>query len=182
MDAKTDTTTTTTSAKVETVFKKLTETLEEMTKIYRQLLEVVRKEKEFLINVNLIEIDKCRAQKDEFIGKARIAEMVREKHAFELGSLVGLQSMRPSLREIAGQMPIKEGDILRQHQSALQMVVKRLQELNKENENYAQNALRTLNGAMGNIKETLAGKNTYERRGQYKTGPEVSGNFVSKEA
>jgi flagellar biosynthesis/type III secretory pathway chaperone len=169
-------------AKVETVYKKLTETLQEMTKIYRQLLDVVRKEKDFLIKVDVIEIDKCRATKEELIGKTRVAEMVREKYAHELGSLIGLTSARPRLSELAAQMPLKEGDALRQLQSGLEMVVKRLQELNRENGTYAQSALRALNGAMGNIKETLAGKNTYERKGQYKAGPEISGNFMSKEA
>lgn len=169
-------------AKVETVYKKLTETLEEMTKIYRQLLDVVRKEKDFLIKVDLIEIDKARITKEELIGKSRIADMLREKYAHELGSLLGLSSARPRLMELAAQMPLKEGDALRQMHSGLEMVIKRLQELNRENETYTQSALKTLNGALGNIKETLAGKSTYERKGQYKTGPEVSGNFVSKEA
>jgi flagellar biosynthesis/type III secretory pathway chaperone len=169
-------------ANVTPVFKKLTDTLEEMTKIYRQLLDVVRKEKEALLQVNLSEIEKCRSLKEELIGKARIAEMIREKHAFELGSVVGLESTRPRLLELAVQMPYEQGEKLRQMHAALDMVIKRIQELNKENEQYAQLALRTLNGAMGNIKETLAGKNTYERKGHYKVGPEVSGNFVSKEA
>ncbi len=169
-------------AKVETVFKKLTETLEEMTKIYRQLLDVVRKEKEFLIKVELVEIDKARILKEELIGKSRIADMVREKYAHELGALLGLSSTRPRLMELASQMPIKEGDALRQLHSGLEMVIKRLVELNRENESYAQSALRTLNGALGNIKETLAGKSTYERKGQIKTGPEIAGNFISKEA
>ncbi len=169
-------------ARVETVYKKLTENLEELTKIYRQLLDVVRKEKEFLINVDLIEIDRARILKEELIGKSRIADMVREKYAYELGSLVGLTVTRPRLMEIAAQLPVKEGDTLRQFHSGLEMVVKRLQELNRENAKYADSALRTLSGALGDIKETLAGKNTYERKGQYKSGPEVSGNFVSKEA
>lgn len=169
-------------AKVETVYKKLTETLEEMTKIYRQLLDVVRKEKDFLINVDVVEINQARATKEELINKSRIADMVREKYAFELGSLIGLTQARPRLTELAAQMPLKEGDALRQLHSGLEMVVKRLQELNRENGTYAQSALNALNGALGNIKETLAGKNTYERKGQYKPGPEVAGNFMSKEA
>lgn len=169
-------------AKVETVYNKLTETLIEMTKIYRQLLEVVRKEKDHLIHVELMEIDQCRLQKEELIGKARIADLVREKYAQELGFLVGLSSPRPRLLELAAQMPMKEGDYLRQIHSTLDVVIRRIQDFNRENEQYAQAALKTLNGALGNIKETLAGKNTYERKGQYKQGPEIAGNFVSKEA
>lgn len=169
-------------ANIEPVFKKLTENLEEMTKLYRQLLDVVRKEKDHLIKVEFVEIDHCRKLKEELINKCRIADMVREKHAYELGALVGLTSARPRLMELASKFPMKEGDILRQHHSTLEMVIRRLQDLNRENDAYAQSALKTLGGALGNIKETLAGKNTYERKGQYKTGPEVSGNFVSKEA
>jgi flagellar biosynthesis/type III secretory pathway chaperone len=170
-------------AKVETVYKKLTETLEEMTKLYRQLLDVVRKEKDFLIKVEVIEIDKARAQKEELINKCRIADMLREKYAYELGSMIGLaNNQRPRLMELAAQLPMKQGDTLRQMHSGLEMIIKRLQGLNRENETYAQSALKTLSGALGNIKETLAGKSTYERKGQYKSGPEVSGNFVSKEA
>lgn len=167
---------------MDAVYKKLIETLEEMTKLYRQLLDVVRKEKDFLIKVDLLEIDKARMAKEELISKCRIADMLREKYAQELGSLVGLKSARPRLVELAAQMPLKEGDTLRQLHSSLEMVIRRLQGLNNENEQYAQSALRTLGGALGNIKETLAGKSTYERKGQYKSGPEVSGNFVSKEA
>jgi hypothetical protein len=38
-----------------------------------------------------------------------------------------------------------------------------------------------VNGAMGNIKETLAPKKTYERKGQLSSGAvEQAGNFVSK--
>lgn len=169
-------------AKVETVYKKLTETLEEMTKIYRQLLDVVRKEKDHLIKVEVIEIDKARLTKEELINKCRIADMLREKYAHELGSLVGLSQPRPRLMELAAQLPMKQGDALRQMHSSLELVIKRIQNLNKENETYAQSALKTLNGALGNIKETLAGKSTYERKGQYKVGPEVAGNFMSKEA
>jgi hypothetical protein len=39
-----------------------------------------------------------------------------------------------------------------------------------------------LNGTMNDIKESLSGSKTYEKKGQYKTGPEHTGNFVSKEA
>jgi hypothetical protein len=32
------------------------------------------------------------------------------------------------------------------------------------------------------VKETVSGKKTYERQGKMTTGPDKSGNFVSKEA
>lgn len=168
--------------KVHTYYSKLTETLEEMTKIYRQLLEVVRQEKDHLLQVNLVEIEKATQIKEEMINKLRVADMLREKYAQNLGAEINVPSTIPRLLELAQYMPMAEGDRLRQQHAALELVIKRIQEINKENEDYAQSALKNLNGALGNVKETLSGKKTYERKGQYKTGPDTAGHFVSKEA
>lgn len=168
--------------RVQIYYTKLTETLAEMTKIYRHLLEIVRKEKEILIQVNLPEIENTSKLKEELVAKLRVADMLREKYAQNLGAELGMDSSAPRLLELAQKMEMKEGDHLRQIHSALEFVVSRIQEMNKENEAYAQSALKTLNGALGNIKETLSGKKTYERKGQYKTGPDTAGHFVSKEA
>ncbi|MFN8845785.1 MAG: flagellar protein FlgN [Bdellovibrionales bacterium] len=169
-------------AQVIPLFEKLHQSLEEMTKLYRQLLDVVRKEKEHLISVSQVEIEKCFLQKEELIGKVRLCDMLREKYAQNLAVELGLETTSPRLLELAQNLPLREGDLLRQHHASLEMVIKRVQELNRENEAAAQQALRILGGALGDIKETLAGKNTYERKGKYKTGPEQSGHFVSKEA
>jgi len=168
--------------RVQLYYDKLSETLDEMTKIYRQLLELVRKEKSILIQVNLSEIENLTVQKEEMIQKLKIAEMLREKYAQNLGVELGLSSTAPRLSELAQRLPGEAADRLRQVQSALEMVITRIQELNRENENYVQSALKTLNGALGNIKETLSGKATYERKGQYKTGPDTAGHFVRREA
>ena len=167
--------------RVHTYYSKLTETLEEMTKIYRQLLEVVRQEKDHLLQANLVEIEKATQVKEELINKLRVADMLREKYAQNLGAEINVPNTIPRLLELAQYMPMAEGDHLRQLHAALELVIKRIQEINKENEEYAQSALKTLNGALGNVKETLSGKKTYERKGHYKTGPETSGHFVSKE-
>lgn len=168
--------------KVQLFHSKLSETLEEMTRIYRHLLEVVRKEKDHLVQVNLIEIEKATQTKEELIGKLKIADLLREKYAQNLGQELKLQSESPRLMELAQNLPFEEGDRLRLQHRALELLIRRIQEINQENETYANSALKTLNGAMGNIKETLAGKNTYERKGQYKTGPDTAGHFVRKEA
>lgn len=168
--------------KVQVLYNKLTETLDEMTTLYRQLLEVVRREKDSLIQVKLADIEEFKNQKEELIGKVRIYDMMREKYAQNLGAELGLQSQAPRLLEIAQNMNLQQGDHLRQLHSALEMVIRRIQGINKENENYAQSALKTLDGAIGNIKETLSGKRTYQRKGQYQAGPDNSGHFVSKEA
>lgn len=164
------------------LFLKLSQSLEEITKFYRQLLEVVRKEKDFLIQVNQPEIESCYKLKEELIGKIRLSDMLREKYAQNLGAQLNLNSHAPRLLELAQNLPMEQGDFLRKMHSGLELLIKRIQEINQVNQIHAENALKALDGALGNVKETLAGKSTYERKGKYKSGPEQSGHFVSKEA
>ena len=84
--------------------------------------------------------------------------------------------------ELAQKIGGTTGDKLRNIHSTLDILIKRVSELNKANEQYAQSALQNLNGAMGNVKDTLSGKKTYEKKGKMSQGPEQAGNFVSKEA
>jgi len=55
-------------------------------------------------------------------------------------------------------------------------------EQNRENAIYVDSALQKLSGALNDVKETVSGKKNYERQGKMSTGPDKSGNFVSKEA
>lgn len=170
------------SDRSEELYFKLSQSLEEITKFYRQMLEIVRKEKDFLILVNQPEIENCFKQKEELIGKIRLADMLREKYAQNLGAELKMNSHAPRLLELAQNLPMEQGDFLRKMHSGLELLIRRIQELNQVNQIHAENALKALDGALGNVKETLAGKSTYERKGKYKSGPEQSGHFVSKEA
>jgi len=169
-------------AVVERSYKKLLSNLEEMTKLYRQLLDVVRKEKEILLTAQLDDLIENNLLKDQLLMKIKLADTLRFKHAQELALMIKADFENPRLLELAVKMPGAEGDTLRTLHATLDLLIKRLMDFNKENEVYAQTALKTLNGTMNDIKETLTGKKTYEKKGQYKAGPEQSGNFVSKEA
>ncbi len=169
-------------AVIERSYKKLLNTLEEMTTLYRQLLDIVRKEKEMLLAAQLDNLTENNLLKDQVLMKIRLADTLRFKHAQELASVVKAEIESPRLLEIAQKMPQAQGDQLRSLHATLDLLIKRLMEFNTENQTYAQSALKTLNGTMDDIKETLTGKKTYEKKGQYKAGPSPAGNFVSKEA
>jgi flagellar biosynthesis/type III secretory pathway chaperone len=162
-------------------FQKLVSNLDELVLLYRQMLSVVRQEKEFLLQAHAPELHEISLQKDLLLQKIRIADTLRQKHAQELAGLIKADVENPRLLELAQKLSPENGNRLRQLHATLDIVIRRLLELNKENESHAQSALNTVNGAMTNLKETLSGKKTYEKKGQMKLGPEQAGNFVSKE-
>ncbi len=163
-------------------FTKLTVNLDELTKLYRSLLEVCRKEKELLIATDIPKLDENNKNKEAILYKIRSQDGARERYAKELALLIGGDVQNPRLLELAKILNGPEGDRLRVLHSSLEMLVSRVASLNKENAQYAESALGILNGAMTNIKEALAGKKTYARQGTMECGPDKAGNFVRKEA
>ncbi len=168
-------------ALVERAYLKLKGNLEDLTKLYRTLLDTVRKEKEIYLKADLKELHEINQGKETLLMKIKMVDTLRIKHAQELAVQIGADSENPRLLDIAKYLQGEAADRLRGLHAALDLLLKRLTEINKENEEYAQKALSTLNGAMTNIKETLSGKKTYEKKGQMKSGPDQAGNFVRKE-
>ncbi|MFV8256454.1 flagellar protein FlgN [Bdellovibrio bacteriovorus] len=170
-------------ATVERAFHKLESNLEELTKIYRSLLDIVRKEKEILLKADREALDESNKLKEELLFKLRAQDSLRSRYAMELATLVGADVENPRLLELAQKLAgTPAADRLRTQHAALDILIKRITEINKDNEEYTKSALSTLNGALNNIKDTLSGKKTYGGKGQVKQGPQVAGNFVSKEA
>ncbi|MGZ3802399.1 MAG: flagellar protein FlgN [Bdellovibrio sp.] len=170
-------------ATVERAFQKLETNLEELTKIYRSLLDIVRKEKELLLTADREALEESNRLKEDLLFKLRAQDALRSRYAMDLATMVGADVENPRLLELAQKLAgTPAADRLRTQHSALDMLIKRITEINKENEEYTKSALGTLNGALNDIKDTLSGKKTYGGKGQYKTGPQVAGNFVSKEA
>lgn len=167
----------------ERTYQKLEANLDDLTKSYRSLLELVRKEKEILLKADREALDENNRLKEDMLFKLRSHDALRSRYASELASQVGADHENPRLLEIAQKMgPGAHSDRLRTQHATLDLVIRRITEINKENEEYAQSALKNLGGALNDIKGTLSGKKTYSGKGQYKAGPEQSGHFVSKEA
>ncbi len=170
-------------ASQEKSYNRLVANLEELTKLYRSLLDVCRKEKDFLIAADIKMIEEANKDKEALLYKIRSQDGARERYAKEFAHQLGLDNtINYRLLDLAKALHgTEEEKRLRTIHSMLEMVVSRVSSLNKENEEYARSALNILNGAMGNIKETLAGKNTYARQGKMAYGPDKAGNFVKKE-
>lgn len=167
--------------RTEAAYRKLATNLDDMTKAYRALLDLVRKEKDFLLQSEIDKLRENNVAKESTLGKLKALDGARERYAKDLANLVGSDVENPRLLDIAQKINGAQGDQLRNIHATLELLVRRATEINQENERYAQTALKSLDGAMGNIKETLVGKTTYERKGKMNSGPDKAGNFVSKE-
>lgn len=168
---------------IERAYQKLETNLEDLTKLYRSLLDIVRKEKEILVAADREALEENNKIKEDLLFRLRAQDSLRARYASDLSTLVGGDAANPRLLELAQKIagtPLSER--LRTQHATLDMLMTRITILNKENEEYAKSALKTLNGALNEVKGTITGKSTYERKGQVKNGPNTSGNFVSKEA
>jgi flagellar biosynthesis/type III secretory pathway chaperone len=165
-----------------TPFQKLTSSLDELVKLYRALLEIVRQEKDLLISSDIERLNESNKTKEVLLAKIRAQDLVREKCAQELCLVVGSDPRNPRLLEIAKKMKGEEAQKLHQLHATLSLMIERVSELNKDNEIYTVTALKTLNRALNEVKDTLGGKKTYEKKGKMHEGPHQAGNFVSKEA
>ena len=164
------------------VYEKLQGNLEEMTKQYRLLLDCVRKEKEFLLQTKIADLAANNIIKEQLLQDIKAKDALRAATACELAKIIGVNSIEPRLLEIAKQMSGPEGDKLRSIHSTLELITKRLIEVNNENATYSESALFTVNSAMNNVKDSLMGQKTYQKKGAYQQGYDKSGHLVSKEA
>lgn len=163
-------------------FEKLVNNLEAMIKQYRLLLDCVRKEKELLIKSDIEKLNESNALKELILTEVKSLEPVRIIYAKELAQVIGTNSTEPRLLEMAQKIGGDEGDKLRTIHSTLELLTKRVVEINKDNAIYAESALGTVSSAMNNIKESLMGRKTYQKKGNYQPGYDKSGHLVSKEA
>lgn len=163
-------------------FTRLEGNLEELIKLYRVLLDTVRKEKEYLIAADGEKIAELNQSKENLLHKVRTQENIRLRYAKEAAAEVGADPEAPRLLEIAQKYGGVEGDRLRHIHSTLDLLLKRLSEINKENQQYAEKGLNTLTGALEEVKDTLTGKAGYGKSASKERGPEKTGNLVSREA
>ncbi len=163
------------------LFKKLETQLEDLVKIYRHLLGVVRKEREILIAANLDDLNENNKTKEAMLIKARHIEAERLAAFRQLAQMEGL-SENTKLLELARVVGGDTGDRLRNLQSVLELLLKRVREHNAQNEVLVNSALETVTGSMGSICNTLKDKPTYKKSGGVSSRPAESGQLVSKEA
>ena len=161
-------------------YKDLVDVLEDEIKVYRTLLDTVRREKEVLISAKIDDLNDNNKIKEALLGKIKSLDRLREKCARELATAVGSNAETPRLLDIAFKVSEPYSSKLRSIHSTLELLIKRIKEINEANEQLIHNSLKAVNGALGAIKDTLQPKSTYAASGDLKR-TEASGRFVSKD-
>jgi flagellar biosynthesis/type III secretory pathway chaperone len=168
-------------AVTESVYIRLCETLDDQIRVYRHLLDVVRKEKDILISANLDDLNENNKTKEAMLLKIKTLEATRIKVASDFSVMLGLSPDQPRLLDMAAQIADPHSEKLRTLHAVLDLLLKRIQEFNRQNETLVQSALNNITGAMKAIRDTLQEKPTYQRKGEI-AGATTSGQLVSKEA
>ena len=163
-----------------TAYKNLEEVLEDEIKVYRVLLDLVRREKEVLVSAQIPQLEEKNRAKEVLVLKIRGLERQREKAAREMATEVGTNTENPRLLEIAAKLLDPEASRLRSIHTTLDLLVRRVKDLNDGNEALIHASLKAVNGALGAIKDTLQPRTTYAPSGEVKNST-VAGHFVSKE-
>ena len=169
------------SLNTQELFNALADNLDSQVKVYRALLEVVRKEREVLVAAQIEQLNENNKTKETILVKVRSLDAARSKYAHDLAQAVGADPAQPRLLEIASKLNLTDGDRLRVLHSTLELLVKRLSEINKGNESLVQAALQNVSGAIESIKGTLQAKPTYGKKGAMVTSPQNGEHLVSKD-
>lgn len=163
-------------------YMKLTNNLEDLVKVYRGLLTVVRAEKDILVSADLDDLNGNNKSKEKLILALRKLEKERIQIIADLVQKEHFQSVNPSLLELANFYQGIRGDKLRNMHSVLELLIKRVKEFNLQNEILVKSALSNISGAINSIKEVLEENKTYQEKGSVKAQPAQSGQLVSREA
>lgn len=163
-------------------YNQLISLLDSQIKVYRNLLDIVRKEKDILISADLDNLSENNKAKEAMLIRVRSLETQRIHVAQELCEQLKLNPEAPRLLEMAVALEGEEGEKLRNLHSVLELLLKRIQEYNKQNEELVSSALSSITGAMKAIRDTLEENPTYKREGEKSAKPAQSGQLVSREA
>ena len=161
-------------------------TLGEMAEIYVQLLTNLQSERSYLVQANVEKLVENTGTKEKLLYRIRILDRERQNFALAFAKELGLPSEEMRLSELAKKVQSKGqnslAESLRLMHKTLSQQIEKVIEVNQDNEVYAQSALKTLNGAMDEIKQTVTVKPTYGKKGRMAGNQETSsGNFVSRE-
>jgi flagellar biosynthesis/type III secretory pathway chaperone len=161
-------------------YQRLEKTLDELIKVYRHILQVVRLERDILISANLNELHENNKTKEVSFLKSRQLEDDRQKAARDLAASEHLPEST-KLLEFSRHLGGTEGERLRSRHSVLELLLKRVREHNQHNEMLVKSALDNVTGAIGSIRDQLRDKPTYKKSGGVTSRPAESGQLVSKE-
>lgn len=137
--------------------------LEELTRLYQNLHDLLLRERKVLIDADLEELAQSNRTKETLLMRIKQVDQERENLAHKFA--VAVKAPEPRLLSIAEKVSNKEdAKHLRVVHQSLTLLLTRVSEANKDNETYASSALKTVDGALSDLKDVLAGKSVYGKK------------------
>ena len=159
--------------------------LQKLTGLHRQLMEVVRAERDALISADLKEIQTQTFAKQAIIEEIHHTESARLKLMVDLAVQWNKPSHELTLPNIIIQVQgtdLKGAEQLRTTFNALTVLIQRISTQNKDNRVLVEHSLEHVHQMKKNILgESTPRTNTYTQQGQSVNGPSVS-RILSREA
>jgi hypothetical protein len=170
---------------LDTGLTELYQNLQKLVGFHRQLLDVVRLERDALLNVDLKSVQETTLAKEGLIQLIHQAETERIKQV----TLLAVQMKKPVkeltlsklIIEVQGK-DLKFAEQLRSVLNTLNLLTERIIDQNKENSRLAENALSHVDQMKKNVLgEATPKSDTYSAQGK-KTAVTSNPHFISKEA
>lgn len=153
--------------------------------LYRQLIELLRDEKEHVVGVRLKEIREATYAKEAILDEIHREEFRRRKWTREAAAFLGVQESEITMELIASRIGGSEHyESLMSLKTTLSHIVKKAKEMNLENRALVESALKDAQELKRNILGISSDQpQTYGPKGNMGGGPRDQGaRFLSKEA
>lgn len=169
------------ATQAEKIYQQLISCLDDIIKAYSLLIENLHNERDILISTDIEKLNESNQTKETILMKLATLENIRIKIAKDLAQIIGANFEAPRLLEIAAKLPPAFGTKLRDQHSVLDLQVRRVNEINRDNEELVRSALNHVQGAMTAIRDALADNKTYKKDSAINKNPKA-GRLVSREA
>ena len=164
-----------------TNYELLITNLEGLIKAHRNLLDIVRIERDILISSDLDQITANNQRKEQSLEELVKLDLIRMDLVNKLCKEEGLSPDKARLLELAKHFEGEKAQRLRSLHAVLDLLLKRVKANNLKNEHLIQEALQDITGAMNTVKNTLKAKPIYQKKGGAKAQATQSGQLVSRQ-
>lgn len=163
-------------------YKRLVKSLDQLVRVYRHLLEAVRREQEILIRADLEALAEVNFAKEKLVFKVKSLDRQWQDAADDLAKELDIKQESPRLLDLAAHFQGDESTKLEQLHSVLHMLVGRIQDINRDNQQLTESALAHISGAMGSITQTLNENPTYRNSGSLEeSNKDAQGRLVRRQ-
>lgn len=163
----------------------LSKALQKLLGLYRQLAELLRRERTAIASADLKAIQEATFEKEALIEQIRAAEGFRQAAAAGIAIALRRPAAQLTLAEIAATVQSEhpaQAKEIRSAGAALSLLIKRSGELNAENRGLVEKSLEHVDQMKSNVLgEANAGSQTYTPQGQ-KTQGSGAARLLSREA